>query len=45
MDNMESADTAATIAGSELAFTRWEKLALNQRLEQLKATHAGVKRM
>jgi hypothetical protein len=35
----------ATIAGSELASARWERLSLNARIEQLKKTHQGVRNM
>jgi hypothetical protein len=35
----------ATAAGSALASSRWEKLELNDRLRQLKATHEGVRNM
>jgi hypothetical protein len=36
---------AATVAGSELASSRWKKLGLNERLRQLKPTHEGVRNM
>jgi hypothetical protein len=35
----------AAAAGSALASSRWEKLELNDRLRQLKPTHAGVRNM
>lgn len=42
---MHSSDTAATVAGSQLAFSRWERLTLNDRLKQLESTHEGVRNM
>ena len=44
MGKPKDMDTA-TVAGSELAFARWERLSLNERIKQLKPTHEGVRNM
>ena len=44
MGKPKDTDTAK-VAGSELAFARWERLSLNERIKQLKSTHDGMRNM